>query len=88
MILRRWLHTDQLRLSAWRNEDVTFGVYVIVLPFDIDATGRGVLTAWWRILSPGGEKILNNPEKSVQTYALLKAPAEVAIVCGARTSNT
>jgi len=56
MILRRWLHTDQLRLSAWRNEDVTFEVYVIVLPFDIDATGRGVLTAWWRILSPGGEK--------------------------------
>jgi hypothetical protein len=24
--------------------------------FDVDATGHGVLVAWWRILAPGGEK--------------------------------
>ena len=26
--------------------------------FDVDASGQGVLIARWRILSPGGEKIL------------------------------
>jgi uncharacterized lipoprotein YmbA len=50
--------TDQLRLSAWRSDEVTCEIYVTVQQFDVDATGRGVLTAWWRILSPGGEKIL------------------------------
>jgi uncharacterized lipoprotein YmbA len=50
--------TDQLRLSVWRSDEVTCEIYVTVQQFDVDATGRGVLTAWWRILSPGGEKIL------------------------------
>jgi uncharacterized protein len=52
------LPTDQVRLSAWRREDVTMEVYVRVEQFDVDTAGRGVLVAWWRILSPGGEKIL------------------------------
>jgi uncharacterized lipoprotein YmbA len=52
------LATDQIRLSAWRREDVTTEVYVSVEQFDVDTTGHGVLVAWWRILSPGGDKIL------------------------------
>lgn len=52
------LPTDQMRLSAWRPEDVAMGVYVTVEQFDVDTTGRGVLVAWWRILSPTGERLL------------------------------
>jgi uncharacterized protein len=52
------LATDQVRLTAWRPEDVTMGVYVTIEQFDVDTNGRGVLAAWWRILSPGGEKLL------------------------------
>ncbi len=56
------LPTDQIRLSAWRSEDVAAEVYVTIEQFDVDATGRGVLVAWWRILSPGGEKTLKAGE--------------------------
>ena len=52
------LPSDQVRLSAWRREDVSLEVYVTVEQFDVDSTGGGALVAWWRILSPGGEKIL------------------------------
>ena len=52
------LPSDQVRLSAWRRKDVALEIYVIVEQFDADVSGRGVLVAWWRILSPGGEKIL------------------------------
>ncbi len=52
------LPTDQVRLSTWRREDVAMEVYVTVEQFDLDSTGAGVLVAWWRILSPGGDKIL------------------------------
>ena len=50
------LPTDQVRLSAWRSEDVSAEVYVAMEQFDVDARGQGVLVAWWRIFSPGGEK--------------------------------
>jgi uncharacterized lipoprotein YmbA len=52
------LATDQIRLSAWRREDVTLEVYVTVEQFDTDTSGRGVLVAWWRIMSPGGATLL------------------------------
>ena len=52
------LPTDQVRLSAWRREDVALEVYVTVEQFDVDTAGQGVLVAWWRIMSPGGEKLL------------------------------
>ena len=45
-------------VSAWRSEDVGAEVYVTVQQFDVDVSGRGVLVAQWRILSPGGEKVL------------------------------
>jgi uncharacterized lipoprotein YmbA len=52
------LPTEQVRLSAWQTDDVAAGVYVTLERFDVDARGEGVLIARWRILSPGGEKVL------------------------------
>ena len=52
------LPTDQVRLSAWPRDDVSAELYVTIEQFDVDAGGQGVLVARWRILSPGGEKIL------------------------------
>jgi uncharacterized protein len=52
------LPTEQVRLSSWQKDDVAAEVYVTVEQFDVDAKGQGVLNAQWRILSPGGEKVL------------------------------
>ena len=52
------LPTDQIRLSAWSSGDVSAEVYVAIERFDVDANGKGEIVAWWRILSPGGEKTL------------------------------
>jgi len=52
------LPTEQVRLSAWQRADVAAELYVTVEQFDVDARGQGVLLARWRILSPGGEKVL------------------------------
>ena len=52
------LPTDQIRLSAWRSDDVSVEVHVAIEQFDVDAQGTGALVAWWRIVSPGGEKTL------------------------------
>lgn len=54
------LPTDQIRLSAWKNEDVSVEVHVTIEQFDVDAQGRGALVAWWRVLSAGGERILKS----------------------------
>jgi uncharacterized lipoprotein YmbA len=52
------LPTEQVRLSMWGSEEVAVEVEVNVELFDVDSHGQGVLIAWWRILSPGGEKVL------------------------------
>ena len=52
------LPTDQIRLSAWQSVDVSVEVYIAIERFDVDARGQGVLVAWWRLLSPGGDKTL------------------------------
>lgn len=52
------LPTDRIHLSAWRRAAVAAEVYVTLEQFDVDSDGRGVLVAHWRILSPGGGKIL------------------------------
>jgi uncharacterized lipoprotein YmbA len=52
------LPTDRIWLSAWQRNEVMAEVYVTLEQFDVDASGRGVLVARWRILSPGGEKVL------------------------------
>lgn len=54
--LARLLPTDHIRLSAWQREDVSVEVYVRVERFEVDARGQGELVAWWRLLSPGGER--------------------------------
>ena len=56
------LPKNQVRLSTWRKEDVAAEVYVAIEQFEVDANGRGALIAWWRILSPGGEKTLKAGE--------------------------
>jgi uncharacterized lipoprotein YmbA len=56
------LPTDQIRLSAWQSADVSVEVYVAIERFDVDTRGEGLLTAWWRVLSPGGEKTLKAGE--------------------------
>jgi uncharacterized lipoprotein YmbA len=48
--------TDQVRLSRWAPEAVAVEVEVNVDRFDVDSHGQGILTAWWRLLSPGDEK--------------------------------
>ena len=52
------LPTEQVRLSMWGAEAVSVEVEVNVERFDVDSHGQGVLMAWWRVLSPGGEKVL------------------------------
>jgi uncharacterized lipoprotein YmbA len=56
------LPTDQIRLSAWQSGDVSAEVYVAIERFEVDTHGQGVLVAWWRILSPGGDKTLKAAE--------------------------
>lgn len=52
--------TGGIRLSAWRSADVTVGVYVSLERFDVDTAGLGVLVAWWRVVSPGGDTVLKS----------------------------
>jgi uncharacterized lipoprotein YmbA len=52
------LPTDRIHLSAWQKDEVAAEVYVTIEQFDVDTSGGGVLIARWRILSPGGDKIL------------------------------
>jgi uncharacterized lipoprotein YmbA len=65
------LPTDQIRLSAWQSADVSAEAYAAVERFDVDTRGQGVLVAWWRILSPGGDKTL----KSGQCHFTRQGPA-------------
>ena len=65
------LPTDQIRLSAWRSDEVAAEVFVTIQQFDVDSSGRAVLVAWWRILSPGGEKTL----KAGETRLARQGPA-------------
>jgi hypothetical protein len=52
------LPTVQVRLSAWQRDSVAAELSVSIEQFDVDTSGRAVLVAHWRVLSPGGEKIL------------------------------
>jgi uncharacterized lipoprotein YmbA len=56
--LGAFVPTDQVRLSLWPPEAVTVEVEVSVERFDVDSHGEGVLKAWWRVLSPGPDKVL------------------------------
>ena len=65
--------TDQVRLGAWRPDDVAVEVYVTVEQFDVDQAGTGTLVAWWRITAPGGAKVLKSGEARLTKAG--KAPA-------------
>jgi uncharacterized lipoprotein YmbA len=56
------LPTDKVRLSGWRSDEISAEVYVSLQQFDVDAKGHATLTAWWRILSPSGDKTLKSGE--------------------------
>lgn len=56
------LPTDQIRLSAWQSSEVSVETYVAVERFEVDAHGQALLTAWWRVLTPGGDKTLKAGE--------------------------
>jgi len=56
--LARLIPTDQVRLSRWGAEAVSVEVDVTVDRFDVNSRGEGSLVAWWRLLSPGDEKVL------------------------------
>jgi uncharacterized lipoprotein YmbA len=60
--LSEMIPTDQVRLGAWRADDVALEVHVTVEQFDVDATGKGTLVAWWRVTAPGGTKVLKTGE--------------------------
>jgi uncharacterized lipoprotein YmbA len=82
------LPSDRVHLSTWQPEAVNVEVFVTVEQFDVDEHGAGVLSAWWRLVSPGGEKELRtghfrsthegpapqtNPEGAVATLSALAA---------------
>jgi len=56
--LARLIPTDQVRLTRWCVEEVAVEVDVNVDRFDVDSRGEGTLVAWWRLVLPGGDKIL------------------------------
>lgn len=64
------LPTDQVRVSAWQTSDVSVEVYIAVEQFEVDARGQAVMNAWWRVVSPGGDKTL----KSGQFRGTRKGP--------------
>jgi hypothetical protein len=43
-----------VRLSAWRPDEITDEIYVTLEQFDVDSAGTCTLSAWWRIVPPGG----------------------------------
>ncbi len=51
-----------IRLSEWRPQDIVAGIYVTVEQFDVDQQGKGVLIAWWRVVSPTGDKVLKSAQ--------------------------
>ena len=61
----------QVRLSAWRPEEVSAEVYVVVEQFDVDIRGECVLKSSWRIMTPGGGEV----RKAGQFRATRQGPA-------------
>jgi len=74
--------TDKVRLSLWGPNDVTVEVDVNVERFDVDSHGEAVLSVWWRVLSPGGEKVL----ASGRFASTLKGPPPITDPGGAAAS--
>ncbi len=60
------LPTDQIHISAWQPHSVAMAVYVSVDQFDVNAEGRGTLLAWWRVVTPVGDKVLKSGETTLR----------------------
>ncbi len=73
--------TDQVRLSLWGAETVSVQIEVNVEQFDVDSNGDAVLTAWWRLLSAGGDVIASG-----RFSATRKGPSPEADPGGAAAS--
>jgi len=56
------LIAGEVRLRAWRTDDVTLELYVTIEEFDVQEAGGGTLIATWRITAPGGSKVLRSGE--------------------------
>ena len=56
------LPSEQIRVAVGSSEDVAREIGVTIEQFDVSSSGQAVLIAKWRILSPGGEKILHSGE--------------------------
>jgi uncharacterized lipoprotein YmbA len=54
------LATDRIYLSTWQKADVTAELHVVIEQFDVDIAGRGQLVARWRVVSPGGEEVMQS----------------------------
>lgn len=59
------LPTDPIRLPIWGSDEIAAEVHIVIEQFDVNASGRAVLIARWRILSPGGEKMLRTGESRI-----------------------
>ncbi len=64
--LSRLLHTDRIRQSAWQRHEISLAVYVSIERFDVNQEGVGVLSAWWRLTSPGGDKVLKSGQSDLR----------------------
>jgi uncharacterized lipoprotein YmbA len=56
------LPSEQIRVAVGASEDAAWEIGVTIEQFDVSSGGQAVLVATWRILSPGGEKILYSGE--------------------------
>jgi uncharacterized lipoprotein YmbA len=63
------LHPTNLQLSSWRSSDIRCAVHVEVEQMDIDATGRAVLSARWRVVSPDGKLLKTAESRLAKTAA-------------------
>ncbi|HEX9048030.1 MAG TPA: PqiC family protein [Verrucomicrobiae bacterium] len=54
------LPADPVRQSAWSQDEVAVGVYVTIEQFEMQASGGAVLVASWRVVSPGGARLLKS----------------------------
>lgn len=73
------LPTDSIHLSAWQKDEVGAELYIGIEQFDVDESGHGVLVARWRVLSPGGDKVL----KAGRNRLSRQGPAPDTNVAGA-----
>ena len=56
------LPTDKIRMSVEPSDDLATKIGVTIEQFDVSSSGQAVLVARWRILSPGGEKVMRAGE--------------------------